>query len=287
LHEAQGEWFWWGAQGPETFKDLWKLMHDRLTNVHSLHNLIWEYTSTGVNDEFMDWYPGDNVVDMIGADVYTDPTSSMSGEWYDLLEQFNGRKLIALSETGTLPDPDVMDQWGIEWSYFSPWNGTFVDAFSSAQLQATLGHEVVITLDELLNTPWKQTGTFLGADLNFDGEVNGEDLAFWQAAYAQTGNGDADLDGDTDGRDFLLWLRQYTESAGLTGAIAVPEPGSFSLLYLGLTFALTATRIGRPKSARVVHRNPVACGVARRRHFRWFVLSRFLASVRSHKCGLR
>ena len=58
-------------------------MYDRLTDYHGLHNLIWEYTSTGVNDEFMAWYPGDDVVDMIGADIYTDPTSSMSGEWYD------------------------------------------------------------------------------------------------------------------------------------------------------------------------------------------------------------
>jgi mannan endo-1,4-beta-mannosidase len=34
LHEAQGAWFWWGAYGPETFKQLWNLTYDRLTNVH-------------------------------------------------------------------------------------------------------------------------------------------------------------------------------------------------------------------------------------------------------------
>jgi mannan endo-1,4-beta-mannosidase len=224
LHEAQGEWFWWGAHGPDTFKDLWNLMHDRLTNVHGLHNLIWEYTSTGVNDEFLDWYPGDDVVDMIGADIYTDPSSSMSGEWYDLLEIFNGRKMIALSETGTLPNPDLLDLWNINWSYFSPWNGTFVDAFTPQALQAILGDEDVITLDELLATPWKQSGGFLGGDLNFDGEVIGDDLAIWQAAYGETAAGDVDLDGDSDGRDFLLWMRQY--SAGLSSSTAVPEPAS-------------------------------------------------------------
>ena len=40
LHEAQGNangtsgngaWFWWGADGPDAFKHLWRLMHDRLT----------------------------------------------------------------------------------------------------------------------------------------------------------------------------------------------------------------------------------------------------------------
>jgi mannan endo-1,4-beta-mannosidase len=239
LHEAQGEWFWWGAHGPEAFKDLWRVMHDRLTNEHDLHNLIWEYTSTGVNDEFLDWYPGDDVVDMIGADIYTDASSSMSGEWYDLLEVFDGKKLIALSETGTLPNPEVMNQWGIEWSYFSPWNGTFVDAMTPAQLQAALGHEDIITLDELLVTPWKQSGTFLGADFNFDGLVNGDDLAIWQATYAANFTGDADLDGDTDGRDLLLWQQQYTGMASLGESMAVPEPGGASLVWLGFALLLT------------------------------------------------
>ncbi len=245
LHEAQGEWFWWGDHGPETFKDLWHLMHDRLTNVHGLHNLIWEYTSTGVNEEFLDWYPGDDVVDMIGADIYTDPTSSMSGEWYDLLEVFDGNKMIALSETGTLPNPEVMDQWGIDWSYFSPWNGSFVDAFTPAQLQATLGHEDIITLNELLVTPWKQSGTFLGADLNFDGEVNADDVTIWQAAYGSSTMGDADLDGDSDGRDFLLWMQQHTNPPGLAEVTAVPEPGSISLLCLAVAFFVTG-RIAKP-----------------------------------------
>jgi mannan endo-1,4-beta-mannosidase len=230
LHEAQGAWFWWGAHGPETFKDLWNLMHDRMTNVHGLNNLIWEYTSTGVNDEFLNWYPGDDVVDMIGADIYTDPSSSMSGEWYDLLEIFNGRKMIALSETGTLPNPDLLDLWGINWSYFSPWNGTFVDAFTPQALQAILGDEDVITLDELLATPWKQSGDFLGGDLNFDGAVNGNDLVIWQAAYGENASGDVDLDGDSDGRDFLLWMRQYTQAEASSQSHAVPEPTSVSLL---------------------------------------------------------
>jgi mannan endo-1,4-beta-mannosidase len=240
LHEAQGEWFWWGAHGPEAFKDLWSLMHDRLTNVHGLHNLIWEYTSTGVNDEFLDWYPGDDVVDMVGADIYTDPSSSMSGEWYDLLEIFNGRKMIALSETGTLPNPDLLDLWNINWSYFSPWNGTFVDAFTPEALQAILGDEDVITLDELLATPWKQSGGFLGGDLNFDGQVTAEDLAIWQAAYGETTAGDVDLDGDSDGRDFLLWMRQYSETVGLSSSTVVPEPNTIAVILISAACAMSS-----------------------------------------------
>lgn len=65
LHEAEGAWFWWGAQGPEACKKLYALLYDRLTNVHGLNNLIWIWNSI---DE--DWYPGADTVDIVSADVY-------------------------------------------------------------------------------------------------------------------------------------------------------------------------------------------------------------------------
>src|SRR6476660_8397108 len=76
---------------------LWRLMHDRLTNHDGLHNLIWEFTSSAAEGNYKDWYPGDDVVDMVGLDIYTDPASSMSGQWYDMLNQFNGKKMLSLS----------------------------------------------------------------------------------------------------------------------------------------------------------------------------------------------
>ncbi len=232
LHEAQGGWFWWGAHGPEVFKELWNLTYDRLTNVHGLNNLIWEFTSSAAEGDHLDWYPGDDVVDMVGLDIYTDPSSSMSGQWYDTLEHYDGRKMIALSETGTLPNPELMDQWDIDWSYFSPWNGSFVDAMSAADLQATLGHEDVITLDELPVLPWKDNAIFLSADFNFDGAVDTTDLGIWQAAYGATGAGDTDGDGDSDGVDFLNLQRQFNLSSNLAAKnLAVPEP-SLVLLFL-------------------------------------------------------
>lgn len=46
LHEAEGGWFWWGAKGPEPAKKLWRIVYDRLTNMHGLNNLIWEWVGT-------------------------------------------------------------------------------------------------------------------------------------------------------------------------------------------------------------------------------------------------
>jgi mannan endo-1,4-beta-mannosidase len=235
LHEAQGGWFWWGDHGPDTFKELWNLTYDRLTNVHGLHNLIWEYTiaSSAAEGFNLDWYPGDDMVDMVGLDIYTDPSSSMSGQWSEALDLFDGNKMLALSETGTLPDPDLMDQWGIEWSYFSPWKGSFVDAMNPADLQATLGHEDVITLDELPALPWNDNGEFLSADFDFNGSVDGDDLTTLLLAFGIIDVADTDGDGDTDGADFLTWQQQMAVSLslGMTSAV-IPEPSTLALLTM-------------------------------------------------------
>ena len=120
LHEAEGGWFWWGAKGPEPFKKLWRLMYNRLTQQHDLHNLIWVYTA-GSNPA---WYPGDDVVDVIGADAYpSDYTDPLTSTWDDLNARYGGKKLIALSEVGKVPDVAKMRRLGVKWSYFTSWSG--------------------------------------------------------------------------------------------------------------------------------------------------------------------
>jgi mannan endo-1,4-beta-mannosidase len=66
LHEAEGGWFWWGAKGPEPCKKLWRILYERLTVHHGLNNLIWVWNSVRPA-----WYPGDDVVDIVSADTYT------------------------------------------------------------------------------------------------------------------------------------------------------------------------------------------------------------------------
>lgn len=120
LHEAEGGWFWWGAKGPEPFKKLWRLMRERLTNVHHLHNLIWVYSS-GTKPE---WYPGDDVVDVVGIDEYPpDVTDPLSSQWDTLQKQYGGRKLVALTEFGGVPDIEKMHRYGVFWAYFASWAG--------------------------------------------------------------------------------------------------------------------------------------------------------------------
>ncbi len=119
LHEADGAWFWWGAKGPEPFRRLWRLLYERLTAHHRLHNLIWVWSG-----EKLDWYPGDAFVDIAGVDAYPkDPRDPLSALWDTFLHRFDGKKLIALTEIGGVPDVDRMRRYGVRWSYFVSWTG--------------------------------------------------------------------------------------------------------------------------------------------------------------------
>jgi len=156
LHEAPGGWFWWGAKGAGPFKELWKLMYDRLTNYHQLHNLIWVYTGTDTINP--DWYPGDDYVDIVGEDIYADQTANLSGNWSNAQALFDGKKLVALTETGNLPNPDKIRGFATWWSWFAVWTGTdYIKKQPIDQLKAVYADTDVITRDELLN--WRPSVT--------------------------------------------------------------------------------------------------------------------------------
>jgi hypothetical protein len=156
---------------------------------------------------------------MIGLDIYTDPSSSMSGEWYDVLAEYNSRKMISLSESGTLPNADLMDLYGIQWSYFSLWKDGFLDDFTAQQVQALLNDADIITLDELPLMAWSDAAPAPG-DYNGDENVNAADYVAWRKGVVPTLG------------DYNHWREHFGESTG-SGAFAnaeVPEPRVAALL---------------------------------------------------------
>ena len=119
LHEAEGGWFWWGGSGPGPSKILWRLLHDRLTNHHGLHNLIWVYSATILGDPR--WYPGDTFVDVVGVDAYpSDSRDALSRMWLAWSRRTPGKPL-AITEFGGLPDVARAYRLGCPWLYFVSW----------------------------------------------------------------------------------------------------------------------------------------------------------------------
>jgi mannan endo-1,4-beta-mannosidase len=145
LHEASGNstefagggaWFWWGAKGAEAYKALWRFLYDRMVNYHKLNNLIWVWNSQ-VGD--WDWYPGDDVVDVVGRDSYYALQYPLMKEFNDLKSHFP-TKLICLAECGNGDEVD-MSLWskiwkeGSRWSWFMTWYDYNYNAGTSEEHQ--------------------------------------------------------------------------------------------------------------------------------------------------------
>jgi hypothetical protein len=138
-------------------------------------------------------------------------------------------------------------------------SGTF--AFTTPDSPLTLNGDAYIPPNKI-TTSWVYMGipttdpgfsfnmtvvSQLPGDANFDGIVNGLDIALVSSNWLQTGNGDANGDGVVNGLDIALvsanWLR--TAAAGGT---AVPEPPAMVLAALaGVALLLSyAAKCGLP-----------------------------------------
>jgi mannan endo-1,4-beta-mannosidase len=73
----------------------------------------------------------------------------MSGEWEDALNHMDGVKMIALTESGTMPNPDNVSTFATWWSWFSLWTGSFIRDVPLSLLQQAYNDPDMITLDEL------------------------------------------------------------------------------------------------------------------------------------------
>lgn len=155
LHEASGGWFWWGNCEAESYKKLWNIMYDKLTNEHKLNNLIWVW-----NGQSPEWYPGDETVDIIGEDIYAGNRvyTSQIGKFTSAQKYSSDKKMIAMTENGCLFDPDAAFEDNARWAWFSVWNGEFVvdklrqlsEEYNEKDMFVHVySHERVLTLEEL------------------------------------------------------------------------------------------------------------------------------------------
>lgn len=136
-HEFDGDWFWWGKSHCTTddFKSLWRFTVGYLRDSLGVHNFIYAFSPDNKFDTeavYLERYPGDEWVDMLGIDNY--------GDWgrdgkYDVEAgvkklkivsdyAIKANKLAAFTETGLESIPN--NTW---------WTETLLNALKSNKLQ--------------------------------------------------------------------------------------------------------------------------------------------------------
>ena len=153
LHEASGGWFWWGTDTADNFVKLYQLITEEMISVKGVHNVIWVWNPCTINDA--DWNPGETYYDVISIDIYNaafDYSSNYAA--FDKLKTMSdGKKIIALSENGPIPDIDKEFEEDAVWSWWMPWyqswSGMFVDKTSNEEWTKCMGDDRIITLEDL------------------------------------------------------------------------------------------------------------------------------------------
>lgn len=225
LHEAEGTWFWWGAEGPEPCVKLYRLLYDKFTNEYKLNNIIWVWTSYAY-DTSPQWYPGDDVVDIIGYDKYNamdgKPNgSAISSTFYSLVKLTNGKKLVTMSENDSIPQVSNLTNELAGWLYFCPWYGWYLTGEQNNPVEwltEIYNSDYCITLDELpdLKTYPYTESTILYGDLNGDKNVDSIDFALMKSYLlgnikefsVSSKAADVNADGSIDAIDFS-YLKRY------------------------------------------------------------------------------
>jgi mannan endo-1,4-beta-mannosidase len=157
FHEMNGDWFWWGGKPPADFVKVWRHMFDHFTKTKKLDNLLWAYgpnhrANTG------DYYPGNEYVDIVGFDVYTDHIDPQHIKGYDALARL--AKPFGFGEFGPHgaqnPPGDYDYRRFIDGvvkhfprtTYFMSWNAKWSLA-SNQHVSELLEHPWIVNRDDL------------------------------------------------------------------------------------------------------------------------------------------
>lgn len=119
-HELTGGWFFWGQKhcSKEEYQKLWGEMR-KVFDARGVDNITWAWSPdiTATYEEFIDRYPGDDHVDIIGCDVYHFNGPQGTDKYVESADRMLGfvnraakehGKIAAFTETGieSVPIPD-------------------------------------------------------------------------------------------------------------------------------------------------------------------------------------
>lgn len=130
LHEHNGYWFWWGAKNTsaQDFQKLWEYTVKYLRDTKGVHNFLYAYSPNGPFDtaeSYLDRYPGDAWVDIMGIDTYDD---DQTGAYFQKLDSSLGvmqqvaakhGKIIAVTEAGVRQGGSLAVTGNVDKKWFS------------------------------------------------------------------------------------------------------------------------------------------------------------------------
>jgi mannan endo-1,4-beta-mannosidase len=119
-HEFDGDWFWWGKSHctKAEFVALWQFTVSYLRDTLGVHNFIYAFSPDNrflTEAEFLDRYPGNKWVDLVGMDNYGDMgrdkyAPETAAKKLKIISDFalKSGKLAAFTETGleSIPNPE-------------------------------------------------------------------------------------------------------------------------------------------------------------------------------------
>lgn len=119
FHEHTGSWFWWGKKhcSREEYIALWRFTVDYLRDAKDVHNLLYAYSPAkrpGGREGYLDRYPGDDYIDVLGLDFYTDSMEDALPDLRMIVKLAKERgKIPALTECGVPKGKtaEVSEQW--------------------------------------------------------------------------------------------------------------------------------------------------------------------------------
>lgn len=136
-HEFDGGWFWWGKPHckREDFISLWRFTVSYLRDSLQVHNFIYAFSPDCLfktEAEYLERYPGDEWVDLMGMDDYADfgrngrYNVSAGIEKLKIVSDYakKAKKLAAFTETGLESIPD--STW---------WTGTLLKALRAQKMR--------------------------------------------------------------------------------------------------------------------------------------------------------
>ncbi|HEY6979176.1 MAG TPA: glycosyl hydrolase [Chitinophagaceae bacterium] len=140
FHELNGSWFWWGGKNctPEELKQLYRFTETYLRDIKNVHNLLYAYNTDKFYsaEEYLERYPGDEWVDIIGFDIYQANNTAKNEDFIHhadtMLAMLNSiaierNKIPALTEFGYNNLPD--SAW---------WTTTFLKTIASHKIAYAL-----------------------------------------------------------------------------------------------------------------------------------------------------